>query len=697
MLDWTITYGRMMERDFPRLSPTCSLAAASGALLEWGFPAAPVLGAEGKLAGLIYGRKVLQALARGVSPEQALAPFMTTNVPCVLPEERYIPGEKTSDALVVMDAGRIQGIVFIPRGKFTRVTSEYLHILEQVFFAFPSPIAGTDKRGVIRICNQAMEALAASGNCRALNSPLSTIFSDLAMPDHNTGSSGQQWQTVTHGERKFLVNQLPLNLSVRSVGSVVIFHDISEVDKISTELQTVRLLNDELDGIIEASSDGIYVTDAQGRTIRLNRAYERITGLKREDLLGYTMQEIVDMNVVDYSVTIDVLRTGKPATLIQTLHTGVTLMATGIPLHGPDGNLRLVVTTARDLTELNRLRDELNLVGSLKDQYAEELRELKQVLHTRQNVIVRSASMQTLADLAVRLGTVNSTVLIHGESGVGKEVIAELIHTNSPRRDKPFIKINCTDIPETLLESELFGYSGGAFTGANKEGKAGLFEAAQGGTLLLDEIGDLPLQLQVKLLRVLQEKQTRRIGETAPRDIDVRLLAATNQNLAEMVAQKRFREDLYYRLNVVPIYVPPLRERKEDLVLMAHTFLHRFCTLHSEPKEFHPSIMPLLLSHHWPGNVRELENVVEYMVVTSQTRVITPVHLPPSLRTLQAQPQAVVPQEGDSLKGMLHKVEAAILRDAFARHKTTRAVAKALRIGQSSVVRKAKLLGIDGV
>ena len=567
-------------------------------------------------------------------------------------------------------------------------------MLESILSAIPNPIVCIDLKGIVTLCNSAMRDLFPELDHDLVGESLADIIDGSQLANIVKTGQPERWQKLPIGDRMYLVNRSPLFLRGGLIGALASLHDISEMEEISSELRSVRILMEELDGIIESSFDGIYVTDGEGRTVRCNQGYQRVTGLKPEDVIGYTMQELVDKQVFDQSTTINVLATGEPCTLIQKINNEMTVMASGIPLFDNNGSIFRVVTTVRDLTELNRLRDELQTVGELKSRYEEELKELRDRLNAQGDVVVSSASMRSVVDLALRLGDVDSTVLIQGESGVGKEVVADLIHRNSSRKESPFIKINCSAIPESLLESELFGYARGAFTGASREGKAGLFEAASGGTLLLDEVGDLPLPLQVKLLRVIQEKRTRRLGENKDRDVDVRLLAATNQDLAVMVQERHFREDLYYRLNVVPIFVPPLRERKEDILFLIQSFLRKFCERHKLKRELHPSLMPVLLEYHWPGNVRELENIVERMVVTSPGEIIAAESLPTFLRGSEKHDTLLFPVEGGSLKEILDYVETQVLQYAFAQHKTTRKVAKALGIDQSSVVRKAQKLGL---
>ncbi|MDR3176680.1 MAG: sigma 54-interacting transcriptional regulator [Desulfovibrio sp.] len=568
-------------------------------------------------------------------------------------------------------------------------------LIAPLLSAISEPVVGIDPGGVIRLCNEAMLDVLGKEQEEILGRPVGEVIEGSRLMQVIRGGQPERWRKFAVNGHSFLVNRAPLVVDGRTVGALATLHEISDLEQISAELKSVRELKEELEGIIESAFDGIYVTDAEGVTLRVNNGYLRITGLRKEDVIGYSMFDLVANKVFDSSATIKVLETGKSATLIQKINNGATVMVSGNPLRSASGTITRVVTTVRDLTELNRLRDELGIVGNLKNRCEAELKELKQKNLHQGEIIVRSAPMQSVLDLSSRLSTVDSTVLIHGESGVGKELIAEYIHHNSQRKDKPFIKINCTAIPETLLESELFGYVRGAFTGANKEGRPGLFEAADGGTLLLDEVGDLPMPLQVKLLRVIQERQTRRIGDNTPRFVDVRLIAATNHDLTSLVERKLFREDLYYRLNVVPIHVPPLRERKEDIIFMVQSFLKNFCKRHKREKSLHPAVMPCLLDHPWPGNVRELANMVERLVVTSPGPVITLQDLPPFLRRQHPQPVMARPLEGETLKDILENVEAEILRDALARYRSTRKAARALGIDQSSVVRKARRLGLS--
>jgi len=300
--------------------------------------------------------------------------------------------------------------------------------------------------------------------------------------------------------------------------------------------------------------------------------------------------------------------------------------------------------------------------------------------------------MEPVLELMVRVSQVESTVLITGESGVGKEVAAKRIHRLSRKENGPFITINCGAIPENLMESELFGYEKGSFTGAGKEGKIGLMEAANGGNIFLDEIGELPLNLQVKLLRVIQEKVIYRIGGIKPITLDVRIIAATNRNLKEMVRKKTFREDLFYRLNVVQIEIPPLRQRREDILPLSQYFLSKYCSKYNKQKRISPQVFKIFESYYWPGNIRELENVIERAVILSQGDSIDVNHLPENLYVVhneQAEIEVIV-RGITSLNDGVQLMEKELLRKALGTEKSSRKTALLLGITHTTVLRKAK-------
>lgn len=492
------------------------------------------------------------------------------------------------------------------------------------------------------------------------------------------------------GRRIYLTNQSPVIENGRIVGAVGVLQDITEIEWASKELDLVKRMNRELECIIESSSDGILITDSKGNIIRANRAHEHITGFPAEDIEGKNMQELVEKGVYSASVVDAVLRKGEPVTVVESKSDQHQLLVTGNPIYEHGGEIARIVINVQDLTELNRLAYELEKAQRLSQRYLDELTHLRTKSLKQEGIVFKSPKMQEFLAVALRVAQVDSTVLISGESGVGKEVIARLIHNYSKRKDGPFITVNCGAIPENLLESELFGYEPGAFTGASREGKIGLFELADKGTLFLDEIAELPLPFQVKLLRAIQEKKILPVGGTKPRTVDFRIVAASNRDLERLVGEGRFREDLYFRLNVVPLHVPPLRERKQDIIPLAYTFRDKFCKAYGLEKDFAPEVFGAFLDYDWPGNVRELENLVERLVVTSPGDKITLADLPQFLFKHRGSSPRVMVQGVLPLREAVVELEMQLIQNAIREYGSTYKAAKALHIDQSTLARKAK-------
>ncbi|MGD9211832.1 MAG: sigma 54-interacting transcriptional regulator, partial [Desulfobacteraceae bacterium] len=385
-----------------------------------------------------------------------------------------------------------------------------------LFDSIHNPIIAIDTAGRVAICNRAGEKILGHHLEDIVGQELTRIITNSQLYRILQTGKHELAQKIEIDGRTFTSNRTIIRIDGKTIGAVAVLQDISELESISEELKHTKRISAELEAIIESSYDGIYVTDGQARTLRVNSAYERITGIKRKEVIGRTMYELVKAGFFNESVTVRVLETRRPTSLVQHIKTGKTVMVTGNPFFDNQQNIDLVVTNVRDVSELHRLQQRLETSEKQLHEVEVELRQLRGTLHRKDKIVLRSKKIQELSKTALRLSHVESTVLIQGASGVGKEIFADLIHYNGPRRDKPFIKINCAAFPDQLLESELFGYAAGAFTGARKNGKAGLFEAANGGSLFLDEFGEMPLPLQAKLLRVLQEREIYRIGATQP-------------------------------------------------------------------------------------------------------------------------------------------------------------------------------------
>lgn len=556
-----------------------------------------------------------------------------------------------------------------------------------------NPIIAINAGGAVIFINQAAENLLRRPVSEVIGRPITNVITNARL--HHLLQTGKEElvQKIDIDGRVYMSNRTLIEVDGEAVGAVAVLQDVSDLEAISTELEYTKLIYEELNAIIESSYDGMYVTDGQARTLRVNKAYERITGLKREEVIGRSMADLVGDGVFNESVTLKVLETRRPTSLVQKVKTGKTVMVTGNPIFDKSGGIRLVVTNVRDVTELHRLQQKLEKMDQLQSEVEMELQQLRETLLDRHDIVLRSKKMKELRTLAQRLSQVESTILVQGESGSGKEVFTDMVHNSGPRRNKPFIKMSCAAFPEHLLESELFGYAPGAFTGARKQGKAGLFEIAQGGTVFLDEIGEMPLPLQAKLLRVLQEREIYRIGDTAPIKIDVRIIAATNRNLEQMVEIKQFRKDLFFRLNVVNVVIPPLRERPESILPFVYHFLDKYNRQYGLSKQVDREVINLFYEYDWPGNVRELENLIERLVVTAPGEVITLENLPGEWGVGNATP--ILPSLGERpLKEIMDDVERTVLERTVQKHNTTRSAARALGVDQSTIVRKLKRHGI---
>jgi len=494
------------------------------------------------------------------------------------------------------------------------------------------------------------------------------------------------------GEDVTLISNInPIINNGKISGVVSAFQDISEIENISKELDLFKNMKNWLDTIIDSSYDGLWICDHEGKVIRVNKASERINGVKAEEVIGKNMKELVAQGLFDKSVTFEVLKRRTSVTMIQQIKGGKRILVTGNPIFNEKGEITFVVTNDRDISELDHLRSQLQETQALAKEYISKLSELEMKGIDLSNIIFRSKEMESIVEVALRVAKVDSTVLLLGESGVGKGMIAKLIHKHSERKNGPFIRVDCAGIPDTLIESELFGYEKGAFTGARTEGKPGFFELANRGTLFLDEIGEIPLSSQSKLLRFLEDHEIIRVGGTEAKEIDGRVIAATNKNIEEMVASKKFREDLYYRLNVVPIYIPPLRERRDDILPLVYHFLEKFNKTYQRKKVLSPEVIEALCKYDFLGNIRELANIIERLVVVTEKERIETKDLPNAIIDSRAKDISdSFLFEGISLKDALERCESHIIQRTIKKHGSQQEAAKILKVDQATISRKIK-------
>jgi len=559
---------------------------------------------------------------------------------------------------------------------------------EKILKQSPNGIVFTDSQFRINYFNDAAERLTGMKKEEVVDQCFFDIFPQM-----------KPYQETLHEDR---INRISINdnhLCIRNFENldesgncrnnrVFIMHNYYEDLALATELEKTEQVMEELQEIIEGSFDGILVTDGEANVLLVNQSYVRNTDIKKEELIGHNMKELINPVWMKNSVALLAIEQRQPVSLHHTTKHGKNIMVTGTPIFDKQGNIKKVVINSRDISEIYELREELSKAKEMERIYFQQISDYdeEKIIDKKSDIVVVDAKMKEIFALAKKISNFNTTVLITGESGVGKEVVANYIHNeNAIKKDMPFVAVNCGAIPENLLESELFGYVDGAFTGAVKGGKAGLFEAANGGTLFLDEIGEMSLNLQVKLLRALETHTVTRLGSLTSVPVDIRVIAATNQNLPEKVREGSFREDLFYRLNVVSIEIPPLRERTDDIAPLALKFIHKFNRQYGQNKKFTYEVVRELENYPWPGSIRQLKNVIENMVIVSNNEYLQLNDLP---WFNCGNASEAIKKEAHSLQELLDHFEFQILSNAKQKYGSSRKIAEVLKVNQSTIVRK---------
>ena len=474
--------------------------------------------------------------------------------------------------------------------------------------------------------------------------------------------------------------------------------DYQNISNVVSRLSNATL---DLQAFIDVSYDGIVISDGTGIIVNVNKSFLHISGLRQDQIVGKHFSGLVKKGTISYSVAEQAIQQRKAASAIITYPSGKEAMITSTPFFDEHGKIIRVISNARDITELNALHKELKNTKDLIKEFQQKLKTINISSKDLGISITRSPSMERFYELAAKVARTDLQLLITGESGVGKTTLAKYIHLISERSNAgSFIHINCSSIPESLLESELFGYEEGAFTGAKKS-KAGLFEMANKGTLFLDEIGDMSVPLQAKLLNVLQEKKFYRVGGTKEISVDVRLIAATNTELENLIGKGLFRKDLYYRLNVIPIRIPSLAERKDDLPLLISSFLEQSNERHKVKKSISHEVMEVFLKYDWPGNIRELINFIERLVIIVDEPVIELRHIKELLPVeglIKEVAQNTDTQEvgnklwcpGSTLKDVMQKLEKQIIEEAISECGSFKEASQVLGVDVATLFRKRK-------
>ncbi|MDI3534840.1 MAG: hypothetical protein PWQ82_1205 [Thermosediminibacterales bacterium] len=561
--------------------------------------------------------------------------------------------------------------------------------LQTVVDSVYNGIIAVDEEGRIKIFNKASENILGFKRENVLGKFINDIIPNTQLINTFKKERIDAGKTLEVNGKVVCVNRTPIIFKGRVVGAIAVFQDITEIKKLKQNIKEMEDNMEILESVINSAYDGIIIVDENGYITKFNRAYENFLGIKEKDILGKHVTDVIENTRMHI-----VVKTGKEEIGHVQRIQGHDMIASRIPIKR---NGKIIGAVGKvlfqDIQELKALAQRLRVLESKLNHYKGEIIRMQEAKYSFDNIITQNKQMERLKEIARRAAESNSTVLIQGESGTGKELFAHAIHKASYRKYGAFIQVNCAAIPKDLLEAELFGYEAGAFTGAKKEGKPGKFELANGGTILLDEIGSMPLEMQAKLLRVLEERECERIGGTEKIDLDIRVIASTNENLEEAVQKGKFREDLYYRLNVISLHIPPLRERLDDIPILAPAILKDLVNkLKTEPKVLAPKTVELLKEHNWPGNVRELRNVLERALNLAPDKIILPEHLPVNISDKNKKTS----KKFCKLKDIVAKAEIEAIKEALSYTGGNRSdAARLLGIHRTSFYKKIERYGID--
>lgn len=617
---------------------------------------------------------------------QGIMPIIALKIACGDSVWISAEGEKAARAVEAM-------LVFL-EGDFTvhtpnemREVDQLLHenafTAEQIFSSMANGLVVTNQHDIITICNPAAARILGIHEADAIGKDVRDVIDNTRLHIVNTTGTSEIASRQIIGKAVTISNRTPIIIDGEVRGATAVFEDISALEKIKWEFYEVKEMQERMQLILESVQDGICVISREGEVTYVNPSYLRIVNKKREQVLGTNVHE-----VAPNGTRCSVLRTGKPEiNSVSTKRDGTTVVANVNPIM-VDGEISGVVSVIKNITEVQNLMEKLSTMSAKAEYLEQELLRTKKTNKAFEHYIGSSGKILDVLAMATKAAKSTATVLIRGESGTGKELVAEGIHYASDRAKGPFIRVNCGAIPSALLESELFGHERGAFTGALKR-KLGKFELANHGTIFLDEIGEMDKNMQVKLLRALQQKEFDRVGGENTVKVDVRIIAATNRALEEMVRQGTFRDDLYYRLNVIPLFLPPLRERAEDIPLLTEHFIRKISEQSGkEIRGITRSALEVLMSYKWPGNVRELENIIERMITLMETDFIEVDHLPSYLKS------ETVRREVKSFEGGAvlpwEEYEKQIIANALKRCGSFNAASKMLKLTHKTVATKAK-------
>ncbi|OQY50157.1 MAG: hypothetical protein B6230_06890 [Desulfobacteraceae bacterium 4572_89] len=493
-------------------------------------------------------------------------------------------------------------------------------------------------------------------------------------------------------------------------GAVCFLQNLDALEASAWRLPNIKEMHRQFQALLDHSYYGIYIIDGQGIVLKVNEVAAGLIGLEKEKMIGMNINDLAEKGIVDQALTPAILESKKPLTRpLYVIKSNKYIMASGMPIFDETGNILFVVVIEHDMTIVKELRESLEQAKQVADTIKSELSDRNLLELKNSEIIADAPAMNQVLTILLKLSKMDaSNILITGESGTGKGLLSKFVHHNGMRRNKPFISINCAALPDMLLEAELFGYEKGAFTGASDSGKAGLFELANQGTIFLDEIGDLPFSVQAKLLKFLDDGEIRRVGGTKAIHVNCIVIAATNHNLEELVQRKQFRQDLYFRLNIFPVHIPPLRKRQEDILKISNFYLKKYNKTYKQEKRFSEKCLEQLQAYDFPGNVRELKNIIKNAVVIKEKNILNKI-LPQGRLRLKSPNSSTgyksryshtatletSPSKPLGLTEKLLEFERKNLEQSLGKFDSTRDMARYLGISQSTVVRKLKKHGLS--
>lgn len=677
-----------MSKKLITLKADAFLFDAAHVFFENNIDGAPVVDDAGQLIGLLTKTHIIRAMAQQKDfSAHRVRDIMTTKV-FSLKDTMLV--HELEENKTLFKYGRFpvvnsknQLIGFLTRTDLVKYLSERSISLaeefEAVLHSVSNGVLATDAAGTVTLFNPAAQAITGMKTENVIGWPINDVIPNTGIMRVLETGAPEMNQKIKVGNSQIMTKRSPIVKNGKIVGAVAIFQDMTELQQVASELEEVKDLKSTLDSIVNSIFDCIVVVDKHGYITILNEAYGELLKTDPKKAVGRHVTDVIENTRMHI-----VAKTGKPEICDMQKIGDHNTVVTRIPII-KDGEVTGAVgkVVFRDVKDLRILARKVTSLQSELEYYKEELHKVQGGKYTIESIIGSGEKIQWLKMIALRAAKGNSTVLITGESGTGKELFAQAVHYASSRRHGPFIKINCASIPENLLEAELFGYEEGAFTGARKGGKPGKFELANTGTIFLDEIGDMSMPMQAKLLRVLQEREIERVGSTKTSPVDVRVIAATNQDLDQMMTQGTFRQDLYYRLNIISLHIPPLRERREDIPVLCEALLYKINRgLQLEVDGVSEEAMKLLVEYDWPGNVRELENILERSVnLMDDEGKILPDHLPVMVRRATNKKDPVKNEKTPELAGIMEDAE-------------KQAIYKALESAGGNRSLAAKILGI---